>query len=386
MSERINVCVIGLGNCASSLITGSVSYAKNKSLIGITYEKVGPYNVDSLDFVLGFDVDCRKVGKTVDEAILQKPNCTPMLCTHEELKSSSIKFGKVYKGPVLDGVAEHMLEYPEDNAFRVDGTASLDENEILILLKANAVDVIVNYLPVGSQKAVEFWANMCLKANIPMMNCMPIFIASDPEWAQRFKDANLPICGDDMRSQFGASVLSSRIQSLLLERGLKTKCHIQQNFGGNTDFLNMMDKTRLKSKKISKENVIKNEYSIADKEKGDDFLFAGPSDYISYYGDTKVAYIHIEAENFGGQPVVLDCKLSVTDSANSAGVVIDSVRFLKVAHRLGMKGAILGPSAFYQKTPPVALPFEEAKKMCDELAAVNIFPDGAKVSLWEGID
>jgi len=371
MSERIRICVIGLGNCATSLITGVVSYTKNKNLTGINYENIGGYYPSDLDFVLGFDIDKRKVGKSIPDAILAKPNCTPLLCSKEDMESSLISFGNVYMAPVLDGVAPLMKDYPEDFAFRVSEEPELTMEQIEALLKENKVDVIVNYLPVGSQKAVEFWADMSLKTKIPFMNCMPIFIASDPVWADKFKAAGIPISGDDMRSQLGASVLSSRLQSMFLERGMKVKCHIQQNFGGNTDFLNMMDKTRLVSKKISKENVIRNEYKIAQEEQGDAFLFAGPSDYIPYYADTKVAYLHIESEGFGGQPVVLDCKLSVVDSANSAGVVIDSVRFLRVAHKLQMSGPLLGPSAFYQKTPPVALSFQDAKKHCDDLAAIR---------------
>jgi myo-inositol-1-phosphate synthase len=381
MSKHIRVCVIGLGNCATSLITGIVKYSKDKKISGIAYETIGDYSVDSLDFVLAFDVDKRKVGKSISEAIQQKPNCTPLLCSKEELETSPLVSGKVYMGPVLDGIAEHMKAYPEDDSFRVSSEHELDENEIKILLKAHQIDVIVNYLPVGSQHAVEFWTNMCLKNNIPMMNCIPVFIASDPVWAQKFRDANLPIIGDDIRSQFGASILSSALQSLLLSRGLQVKAHIQQNFGGNTDFLNMMDKSRLTSKKISKENVIKNEFTLADQEQGDCFVFAGPSDYISHYKDNKIAYIRIEAENFGGQPITLDCKLSVIDSPNSAGIVTDAIRFLKLAHDLGMKGPIHPVAAVYCKTPPVPMKYEDAKESCDSLARTKVV-----AKLYEEID
>jgi myo-inositol-1-phosphate synthase len=379
--RRIQVCVVGLGNCATSLITGVVKYSKDKSMNGISYESIGDYTVDSLDFVLAFDVDKRKVGKSISEALQQRPNCTPLLCSKEELESSHNVCGKVYKGPVLDGVADHMKDYPESNSFRVSEEAALDEAEIKVLLRAHEVDVIVNYLPVGSQHAVEFWANICLETKIPMMNCIPVFIASDPVWAQKFRDANLPIIGDDIRSQFGASILSSAIQSLLLSRGLKVNAHIQQNFGGNTDFLNMMDKSRLTSKKISKENVIKNEFTLAEQAQGDCFVFAGPSDYIAHYEDNKIAYIRIEAENFGGQPITLDCKLSVLDSPNSAGIVIDSIRFLKLGHDLGMKGPMIEPSAIYCKTPPIPLKYEDAKENCDELAKTKVV-----TKLYEGYD
>lgn len=369
MSKRINVCVVGLGNCCTSLVTGVVQYAKNKSLVGLTYEKISCYIPDSLHFVLGFDVDKRKVGKTISEAIQQKPNCTPLLCSAEDLTLSSNVTGKVYKGPVLDGVAEQMKDYPEDNAFRVDNTQhELDEGEIMMLLKANAVDVIVNYLPTGSQKATEFWAEMCLKTGIPFMNCIPVFIASDPVWSNRFKEAGVLVSGDDMQSQLGSSIISSRLQSLFLERGLKVNLHSQFNWAGNTDFLNFLDHSRLSSKKISKENVIKNQYKVLEQDYSKTDIYAGPTAYIPYHEDYKTAFITIEAEGFGGQQVTLDCKLKVCDSANSAGVVVDTIRFLKVAHRLGMKGNLLGPSVFYQKSPLHPVSFEDAKQMCDELA------------------
>lgn len=372
MSEqrrKINVCVVGLGNCFVSLSTGIVKYAKDKSLIGLTYEKISSYTPDSLHFVLGFDVDKRKVGKSIAEAIQQKPNCTPLLCSVDDLMTSPNVNGKVYKGPVLDGVAEHMKDYPENNAFRVDDSQiELDEGEIMMLLKANAVDVIVNYLPTGSQKATEFWANMCLKTGISFMNCIPVFIASDPVWSNRFKEAGVLVCGDDMQSQLGSSIVSSRLQSLFMERGLKVNVHTQLNLGGNSDFLNFLDPSRLSSKKISKENVIKNQYKIAEKDHSEVDIFAGPNGYIPYHGDNKIAYINLEAEGFGGQQVSLECRLKVCDSANSAGVVVDALRFLKVAQRLGMKGNLLGPSVFYQKSPLHPISFEDAKQMCDELA------------------
>jgi myo-inositol-1-phosphate synthase len=371
-SDRIRACIIGVGNCCTSLITGIVSYAKNKDLTGIAYPNIGGYTPDSIDFVLAFDVDKRKVGKPINEAILQKPNCTPLLCSEEDLNTSSIEFGMVHKGPVMDGVAPLMMEYPEDNAFRVDDSQlETSREEIIQLIKDNKVDVIVDYLPVGSEEAVRFWANICLETKTPMMNCIPVFIAGNKEYAEKFKTAGIPIVGDDIKSQLGSSIISSRLQSLLIERGMKCKVATQQNSGGNTDFLSMVDRERLKSKKISKENVLKNEYIIAGVEQGDTFIHAGPSDYISYLGDTKVAYFRIEAEGFGGYPMIFDGRLSVVDSANSAGCVIDTIRFLRTSHRLGISGPVYPVCALYQKSPPVPMAFEEAKKACDELAATR---------------
>lgn len=381
MSKRINVCVIGLGNCATSLITGVSKYSKNKSLIGLNYEDIGGYKVDDIHFVLGFDIDKRKIGKSIAEAIQQKPNCTPLLCSKETLESCPNISGKVYMGPVLDGFPKHMLDFPEDKSFRVAEEHELSEEEIKILLKANDVNVIVNYLPTGSQKATEFWATMCLETKIPFMNCIPVFIASDPVWSNRFKDAGVLVSGDDMQSQLGSSIVSSRLQSLFLERGLKVNMHSQLNLGGNTDFITFLDPSRLSSKKISKENVIKNQYKIAEKDYSETDIFAGPNGYIPYHQDHKIAYINLEAEGFGGQKVSLDCKLQVTDSSNSAGVVIDTVRFLALARDLGMKGNLLGPSVLYQKSPLQAISFETAKEMCDELAKTKVAP-----KLYEGID
>jgi myo-inositol-1-phosphate synthase len=356
-------------------------YQKNQKLTGLNYETIGDYKVDDINFVLGFDVDKRKVGKSIAEAIQQKPNCTPLLCSIDELETSPNITGKVYMGPVLDGCPKHMLDFPEDRSFRLANEHELDEGEIKVLLKANAVDVIVNYLPVGSQEAVEFWANMCLKTGIPFMNCMPIFIASDPEWAQKFKDANIPIVGDDLRSMVGSSILSATLQSLLLSRGVKINSTYQLNVGGNTDFAIMSNKDRLKTKKISKENVIRNECKLQGVDDNEMGIYAGPSEYIPYLGDNKIAYINIQAENVGGQPVTIDLKLSVMDSPNSAGTCLSAIRFLMLARDLGMNGPVLPACAVYCKTPPVPMPYYDAKEACDELAKTKAAP-----KLYEGLD
>jgi myo-inositol-1-phosphate synthase len=371
-SDRIRACIIGVGNCCTSLITGIVSYAKNQDLTGITYGNIGGYKVDSIDFPLAFDVDKRKVGKPINEAILQKPNCTPLLCSEDDLKTSSIEFGMVYKSKVLDGVPEHLSEFPDDERFIVDDSQpECTREEICQLLKDNKIDVVVNYLPVGSQEAVEFWAQICLDNSISLLNCMPIFIVSNPKWSEQFEAKGIVICGDDMQSQLGSSIVSSRLTSLMIERGMDVQCSLQSNAGGNSDFAVMLARDRLKSKKISKENVLKNQFIVANKDIGETFLQAGPSEYIRYYKDMKVAHIRIEAKGFGGYPMILDCRMSVIDSANSAGVVIDSLRFIRVAQRLGKSGPLYGPCAFYQKTPPKAMKFEEAKRECDELAATR---------------
>jgi myo-inositol-1-phosphate synthase len=228
--------------------------------------------------------------------------------------------------------------------------------------------VLINYLPVGSQLATEFYAEICLELGISLVNCIPVFIASDEVWEQRFIDAGIPIIGDDMRSQFGASIVSQMLQELAFERGHHVKAHIQRNVGGNTDFLNMEDKNRLKSKKISKENVIRAQNDIRGISTADSFLHAGPSEYIAYYGDNKVANFRLELEGFMGAPVIFDAQLSVQDSPNSAGVVIDAIRYVYVARELGLVGALRGPSASTQKTPPEQMMFSDAIYECHALA------------------
>ena len=278
-----------------------------------------------------------------------------------------------------------MLAYPAENRFVIQGelaetdllaqsghynhdlVASL-RSDIVAQLRQHEAEVLINYLPVGSQLATEFYAEICLELGISLVNCIPVFIASDPQWEQRFVEAGIPIIGDDMRSQFGASIVSQMLQELAFERGHHVKAHIQRNVGGNTDFLNMEDKARLKSKKISKENVIRAQNDIRGISTHDSFLHAGPSEYIAYYGDNKVANFRLELEGFMGSPVILDAQLSVQDSPNSAGVVIDAIRYVYVAREMGLVGALRGPSASTQKTPPEQMMFSDAIYECHALA------------------
>jgi myo-inositol-1-phosphate synthase len=364
----IRVAIVGIGNCASALIQGvAVAKANERKLCGVTYDDIGGYKASDLDFVLGFDVDSRKVMKPIGEAIFSLPNCCYKIAKSES-ELNALPSSPVYMAPVQDGVASHMLTASESEGFRISTETPLTFDEIVKVLKDNEVDVLINYLPVGSQVATEMWANICLESEVAMCNCIPVFIASDRSWEEKFITKGLPLIGDDMRSQFGASVMSQMLQELAFDRGHTVKAHIQQNFGGNTDFLNMTDKGRLASKKISKENVIRSQNVIRGVSDVDSFLYAGPGDYIRHYGDNKIANFHIELEGFGGSPVTFDAKLSVQDSPNSAGVVIDAVRFLKVARELGICGSLRGASAFTQKTPPQQLLFSEAKAECDALS------------------
>jgi myo-inositol-1-phosphate synthase len=379
MEHKIKVAILGVGNCASSLVQGVEYYTNHPDQkSGLMTDDIGGYRAADIEFVCGFDVDERKIGKTLKDAIFEKPNCTMVL--YDQISSNA----PIYPSVVLDGVSPMMASYPEAQRFKVaeslkatdmldsstydKGLVEVFREQIINQLKAHQVEILINYLPVGSQIATEFFAEICLELGISLVNCIPVFIASDPAWEQRFIDAGIPIIGDDMRSQFGASILSQMLQELAFARGHHVKTHIQRNVGGNTDFLNMEDKNRLKSKKISKENVIRAQNDIRNISTENSFLHAGPSEYIAYYGDNKVANFRLELEGFMGAPVILDAQLSVQDSPNSAGVVIDAIRYVYVARELGIVGALRGPSAATQKTPPEQMMFSQALEECHALA------------------
>jgi myo-inositol-1-phosphate synthase len=388
-SNKIKVGIIGVGNCAKSLVEGVQYYSeKQTSANGMMREDIGGYKAENIEFVCGFDIDERKVNTPLGEALKQRPNSAYDIV--EKINSKA----PVYEAPVIDGYALLMDSYPEKDRFlvseklrnssemnRTSWTKSKEQEwkeRIINYVNKHEVEVLVNYLPVGSQKATEFWAEVCLATGVSFVNCIPVFIASNPTWEKRFIDAGIPIVGDDMRSQFGASILSQMLQELAFERGHDVKAHIQRNVGGNTDFLNMEDKGRLQSKKISKENVIRAQNDIRGISTEDSFLHAGPSEYIAYYGDNKVANFRLELEGFGGAPVLFDAQLSVQDSPNSAGVVIDALRYVRVAREMGIVGALRGPSAFTQKTPPKQMMFADAVQECEALANRKLTPTTKK--------
>ncbi|WP_367868082.1 inositol-3-phosphate synthase [Pedobacter sp. WC2423] len=378
--KKIRVAILGVGNCASSLVQGVEFYTKHaEKTSGLMANDIGGYKAANIEFVCGFDIDERKIGQPLKDAIFAKPNCTIIL--NADIASEA----PIYRSPVIDGVSPQMAVYPEANRFVIKDelkntdilidSVTYDQAqvtalrvEIIAQLRKHEAEVLINYLPVGSQLATEFYAEICIELGISLVNCIPVFIASDPAWEKRFIDAGIPIIGDDMRSQFGASIVSQMLQELAFERGHHVKAHIQRNVGGNTDFLNMEDKNRLKSKKISKENVIRAQNDIRGISTEDSFLHAGPSEYIAYYGDNKVANFRLELEGFMGAPVIFDAQLSVQDSPNSAGVVIDAIRYVYVARELGLVGALRGPSASTQKTPPEQMMFSDAIYECHALA------------------
>ena len=375
----IRVALVGIGNCASALVQGIRFYSKNPHEKGLTYPDIGGYGASAIRFVAAWDVDARKVGQPLNKAIFAPPNCCFVIDSGVKDEPSPT----VRMAEVLDGVAPHMLTHdPESDSFRLSAERSDTKATCLAILREARVDVLVNYLPVGSQLATEFWAELCLEAGVAFCNCIPVFIASDPAWEARFVAAGLPLIGDDMRSQFGASVLSQMLQELAFDRGHTVKAHVQQNAGGNTDFLNMTDRSRLASKKVSKENVIRSQNVIRGVPTEGSFLYAGPSDYVSYFRDRKVATFRLELTGFGGAPVTLDARLQVEDSPNSAGVVIDAIRFLKVARELGIRGALRGASAQTQKTPPEQMMFKNSKAECDALAAREL-TDVTRAQVWK---
>lgn len=372
-SNKINCAIVGVGSCASALVQGVEFYKGKDEVPGVMFPDIGGYRPDDIKFVAAWDVDERKVGYPLTESIFAKPNC----CI--EFNTEFDDLGPVVlQGPELDGVARHMSQYPADHAFRparaIENFLTLKEikSEIVHTLRSRNVDVLLNYLPVGSQTATEFWMECCLEAGVAVVNCIPVFIASDPEWAQRFAIAGVPIIGDDMRSQFGASIVSAVLQELAFKRGHDVQIHYQDNVGGNTDFLNMQDQGRLQSKKVSKENVIKRQNDIAGKEVVADSIAAGPAKYFPALGDNKRAHWLIQMTGFGGAKVEFTADLSVQDSPNSAGVVIDAIRFLRVARELGIVGPIFGPSAFTQKTPPIDMRPNDAWEECNALAARKV--------------
>ncbi len=358
--QKIKIAVVGVGNCFSALYQGFAYYKKRGLEVpGLMFADIGGYAPTDIEVVAAFDIDKRKVGTPVGTAIFAKPNCARVFMP--EVPAGPI----VQMGPVLDGVSDYMLSQPEDESFR---PAKLKPADVVSVLRSSGADILVNYLPVGSQQATEFYAQAAIDADVAFLNCIPVFIASDPKWEQKFIKAKLPIVGDDMRSAFGASIVSQVLQELAFDRGFVVDFHQQLNIGGNTDFNNMVVQSRLASKKISKENVIRAQNELRGIPVTKDSLFAGPGSYVPYLHDNKVAYLNLRLRGFGDAPVQVDIKLSVQDSENSAGVVIDAIRYLQVARELGVVGALRGPSAWTQKTPPQQMTYADAKAECEAFA------------------
>ena len=341
--NKIRVALAGVGNCASSLVQGLEYYKgrNEEAVAGLMHARIGEWGPSDIEIVAAFDIDKRKVGKLVEEAIFAKPNCTKIF--QSALPVSDVV---VRMGPILDGVAPHMADFPDDEAFRPSDEKPVDVTQVL--KDANA-EVLVCYMPVGSEAAGRHYARACLEAGVAMVNCVPVFIASDENWAGKFRDAGLPIVGDDIKSQVGATIVHRTLARLFGDRGVPLDRTYQLNTGGNTDFLNMKALDRLESKKISKTESVQSQLDERLESKN---IHIGPSDYVPWQKDNKVAFIRMEGRGFGGVPLELELRLSVQDSPNSAGVVIDAIRCAKLGLERGIGGPLEAASAYYMKSPP----------------------------------
>ena len=359
--KPIRIAIVGVGNCASSLIQGiefyRVNSRKNSKFepLGLMHLDVGGYKPWDIEVGAAFDIDRRKVGRPLREALFAKPNCTKIICPN--LNDSAVM---VSMGEVLDGVSEHMKDYPEDRIFLA---ASEKPCNVEKVLKDSGVEILLNYLPVGSDQATQFYAEACLSAGVSLINCMPSFIASDPRWARRFEEKGIPIVGDDVKSQMGATIIHRVLARLFEDRGVRLDRTYQINTGGNTDFLNMLNRNRLKNKRISKTEAIQSQLGVPlDPEN----IHIGPSDYVPWQNDNKVCFLRMEGRGFGEVTLNLELRLSVEDSPNSGGMTIDAIRCCKIARERGVGGPLLSISAYAMKHPLTQFPDNEAKIMVEE--------------------
>ncbi len=356
---KIRIAIAGIGNCASALIQG-IEYYRNRQkddCIGLMHWDLGGYKPFDIEVVAAFDIDARKVGKDVSEAIFQPPNCTKVFHNSIDKKRVPVLMGRVF-----DGVAPHMSDYDEKLTFVCSDCQQPEKEDIVKVLQDSGAEMLLNYLPVGSEQAVRFYAECALEANIGLINNMPVFIASDPAWAQRFEDKGVPIIGDDIKSQIGATIIHRVLTNLFRKRGVKLERTYQLNIGGNTDFLNMLDRTRLASKKTSKTEALQ---SQVDKRLDFENIHIGPSDWVPWQKDNKVAFLRMEGKLFGDVPMNLELRLSVEDSPNSGGVVIDAIRCCKLALDRGKGGVLYSPSSYFMKHPPRQFTDDEAFQLTD---------------------
>jgi myo-inositol-1-phosphate synthase len=350
----INVAMVGVGNCASSLAQGLAYYQNGgqNEQIGLMHWDLGGYRPKDISLVAAWDIDRRKVGRDIADAIFEKPNCTTIFCDHVPQSGAIVEMGRI-----LDGYSEHMAEWPDDRTFLPSDAPQPGKADVIRRLKETETDVLLNYLPVGSQEATEFYAECALEAKVAFVNNMPVFIASNPEWARRFEEAGVPIIGDDIKAQLGATIVHRVLTDLFHKRGVKLDRTYQLNTGGNTDFLNMSNRKRLASKKVSKTEAVQ---SVAQHRLEDENIHIGPSDYVAWQNDNKVCFLRMEGQLFGGVPMNIELRLSVEDSPNSAGVAIDMIRCAKLARDRGIGGPIHPASAYFCKHPPVQTTDDEA--------------------------
>jgi myo-inositol-1-phosphate synthase len=357
--SQIKIAIAGLGNCASSLVQG-IHYYRDKQpedAIGLMHWDIGGFRPGDIEVVAAFDIDKRKVGKDVTEAIFAPPNCTTAFC--DNLPASGVR---VHMGRILDGFSDHMHEYEDKYTFVPAKEPEPDQADVVRILKDCGAEVLLNFMPVGSEQAAYFYAECALEAELAFINNIPVFIASNPTWAKRFGDRNLPLIGDDIKSQLGATITHRVLTDLFKKRGVKLERTYQLNTGGNTDFLNMLNRHRLKSKKKSKTEAVQ---SVTAQRLNNDNIHIGPSDYVPWQKDNKVCFIRMEGKLFGDVAMDLELRLSVEDSPNSAGVTIDAIRCAKLALQRELGGVVEGPSAYFCKHPPRQFSDDKAYQMTE---------------------
>lgn len=357
--SAIRIAIAGVGNCASALLQGLAYYRQPvHQRNGLLYRTIHGYRAADIQVVAAFDIDARKAGKRLHEACQADPNCTAQFV--KRLPSSNVR---VQMGPVLDGVAPHMKHYPRERTFVVAKRAPCNLAKVL---RASGADLLLNYLPVGSERAAKTYADACLSTGVSLINCMPVFIASDPRWAKRFTERGIPLVGDDVKSQLGATILHRTLARLFRTRGVSVDRTYQLNVAGNTDFLNMLNQARLRTKKISKTEAVQ---SVLDHRLADDAIHIGPSDYVPWQKDRKLCFLRIEGRGFGDCPVELELRLSVEDSPNSAGMVIDAIRCVQLARDRRLAGPLLSVSAWTMKHPPKPMDDERARQLVEDFIA-----------------
>ncbi len=366
MSDTVNVAIIGVGNCASSLVQGVEFYrdaAPDEFVPGLMHVDLGGYHVRDIRFTAAFDIDARKVGRDLSEAVFAPPNNT--------IKLSDVPFQgvEVQRGMTHDGLGKYLSEV----ITKADGPTA----DIAGILRDTNTHVVVSYLPVGSENATKWYVEQILRAGCAFVNCVPVFIGREQYWQDRFRERGLPIVGDDIKSQVGATIVHRQLARLMRERGVRLAHTSQLNFGGNTDFLNMLERERLQSKKISKTNAVT---SILDDEIDPDDVHIGPSDYVPWLTDRKWAHIRLEGTGFGDVPINVELKLEVWDSPNSAGIVIDAVRCAKVALDRGIGGTLEGPASYFMKSPPVQHPDAVAHELTEAFIRGDAAPEAAEAA------
>ncbi len=357
MAKDIRIAIAGVGNCASSLIQGIEYYRRykksgNNDYLGLLSWDVLGYTPTDIKVVAAFDIDKRKVGQPLHKAIFTKPNCTKTIIP--DMPASDVI---VQPAPVYDGISEHMCNYADDKTFLPSDKEPCDVEKVL---KESGAEILLNYLPVGSQEAVEFYAHCCLNTGVSLINCMPVFIVSDTKWAKEFESKGIPVVGDDIKSQIGATIVHRILTKLFQDRGVKLERTYQLNTGGNTDFLNMLNQERLTSKCISKTDAVQSQLK---KPLEVDNIHIGPSDYVPWQKDNKVCFLRMEGRGFAGIPLNLEMRLSVEDSPNSAGVAIDAIRYVKIARDRKIGGPLYSISAYAMKHPPKQMDDDQAQKL-----------------------